>query len=94
MLRKVVLGLAVLLAALGVALLSRQLWAPGFQVLGSAALIFVCTAFERWRYRKAPAPPGARWQRTEERFADPISGEELEVQYDPVSGERRYVRRG
>jgi hypothetical protein len=93
MLRKVVLGIALLLAAVGVGLLSRQLWTPGFQVLGFATLVFVCTAFESWRYRKAPAPPGAQWQRTDEKFADPISGEEMEVQYDPVSGERRYVRR-
>jgi hypothetical protein len=94
MLRKVVLGMALLLAALGVGLLSRRIWAPGFQVLGFAALVFLCTAFESWRYRKAAPPPGTQWQPTDERFADPISGEEMEVQYDPVSGERRYVRRG
>jgi hypothetical protein len=93
MLRKLIIGIAVLLAALGVGLLSRRIWVPGFQVLGFAALLFLCTAFENWRYRKGPAPPGARWQRTDEKFADPISGEEMEVQYDPVSGERRYVRR-
>ena len=94
MLRKVVLGLALLLAALGVGLLSRHIWTPGIQVVGCAALVFLGTAFERWRYRKTPAPPGAQWQHTDEKFADPISGEEMEVQYDPVSGERRYVRRG
>jgi hypothetical protein len=92
MLRKVVLGIALLLAALGVGLVSRRIWAPGLQVLGFAVLVFLGTAFESWRYRKAP-PPGAQWQRTDEKFADPISGEEMEVQYDPVSGERRYVRR-
>ena len=94
MLRKVILGIALLLAAVGLGLLSHQVWAPGFQALGIAALVFLGTAFESWRYRKAPAPPGTQWQRTDERFADPISGEEMEVQYDPVSGERRYVRRG
>ena len=66
---------------------------PGLQILILAALLFLGTAFEAWRYRKGPGPAGARWQHTEERFADPISGEEMEVQYDPVSGERRYVRR-
>ena len=94
MLRKMVLGLALLLAAVGVGLLSRQIWTPGVQVLCLAALIFLGTAFERWRYRKAPAPPGTQWQHTDEKFADPITGAEMEVQYDPVSGERRYVRRG
>jgi hypothetical protein len=94
MLRKVILVIALLLAAVGAWLLSQQLRAPGFQALGIAALVFLGVAFENWRYRKGPGPPGAQWQRTDEKFADPISGEEMEVQYDPVSGERRYVRRG
>jgi hypothetical protein len=93
MLRKVVIGFALALAALGLWLLSQRLWGPGVQVLAVAALVFLGTAFENWRYRKGPAPHGAQWQRTDEKFADPISGEEMEVQYDPVSGERRYVRR-
>jgi hypothetical protein len=93
MLRKVVLGIALLLAAVGAWLVSRHVWAAGLQVLTVAALVFLGTAFERWRYRKGPAPAGAQWQQTGERFADPVSGEEMEVQYDPVSGERRYVRR-
>jgi hypothetical protein len=93
MLRKFVLALAVLLAMVGLWLLSRRIWAPGVQVLGIAALIFLGTAFENWRYRKDSGPSGAQWQHTDEKFADPISGEEMEVQYDPVSGERRYVRR-
>lgn len=94
MLRKVVLALALLMAAVGVGLLSRQIWTPGIQVLCCAALIFLGIAFENWRYRKAPAPPGAQWQQTDEKFADPITGVEMDVQYDPVSGERRYVKRG
>ncbi len=93
MLRRIVLGSALLLAAVGLWLLSRHLWVPGLQMLIVAALVFTGTAFERWRYRKGAAPPGAHWQHTGEKFADPISGEELEVEYDPVSGERRYVRR-
>jgi hypothetical protein len=93
MLRRVVLGFALLLAAVGMWLLTRHVWVPGLQVLIVAALVFIGTAFERWRYRKGPAPAGARWQHTGERFADPVSGEELAVEYDPVSGERRYVRR-
>jgi hypothetical protein len=93
MLRKFVLGGALLLAMVGLWLLSRRIWLPGVQLLGLAALIFLGTVFESWRYRKGLGPHGARWQRTDEKFADPISGEEMEVQYDPVSGERRYVRR-
>jgi hypothetical protein len=93
MLRKIVLALALVLLAVGLWLLSRRVWVPGLQILVIAAIVFLGTAFERWRYRKAAVPHGAQRQHTEERFADPISGEEMEVQYDPVSGERRYVRR-
>jgi multisubunit Na+/H+ antiporter MnhC subunit len=93
MLRNAVLFIALLLAAVGVWLLVQKVWVPGLQVLGLALLVFLGTAFEHWRYRTGPPPPGAQWQRTEEKFADPISGEEMEVQYDPRSGERRYVRR-
>jgi hypothetical protein len=93
MLRRIVLGLALALAALGLWLLSRRVWVPGLQMLVIAAVVFIGTAFESWRYRKGTGPRGANWQHTDEKFADPISGEELEVQYDPASGERRYVRR-
>jgi len=92
-LRKIVLGIALLLAAVGLWLLYLRVWTPGLQLLVVGALIFVGTAFESWRYRKGSGPHGARWQQTDEKFADPISGEEMDVQYDPVSGERRYVRR-
>lgn len=93
MLRKLILIGAVLLAAVGLWLLSHHVWMPGYQFLGIAVLVFCGVVFERWRYRKGPGPRDARWQRTDERFADPITGEEMEVQYDPQSGERRYVRR-
>jgi hypothetical protein len=93
MLRKIVLGIALLLAVAGLWLLCLRVWSPGLQLLIAGALIFVGTAFERWRYRTGAGPRHARWQQTAEKFADPISGEEMDVQYDPVSGERRYVRR-
>ena len=93
MLRKVVLGIAALLALVGLWLVSQRVWAPGLQVLVVAALVFLGTAFERWRYRKGAGPRGAQWQQTDEKFADPITGEEMQVQYDPVSGERRYLPR-
>jgi hypothetical protein len=93
MLRKAVLCIALLLALTGLWLLSRHIWQPGIQLLVVALLVFLGTVFENWRYRKGSGPRGAQWQPTQEKFADPISGEEMEVQYDPVSGERRYVRR-
>ena len=93
MLRKIVLVMALLLAAAGLCLLFVRVWMPGLQLLVVGMLIFVGTAFESWRYRKGSGPRSAQWQQTAEKFADPISGEEMDVQYDPVSGERRYVRR-
>jgi hypothetical protein len=93
MLRKIVLGIALLLAAAGLWLLYLRVWTPGLQLLAVGTLIFAGTAFESWRYRKGSGPDSARWQQTDEKFADPITGEEMDVQYDPVSGERRYVRR-
>ncbi|HEX3836749.1 MAG TPA: hypothetical protein VHW25_07280 [Steroidobacteraceae bacterium] len=93
MLRRIVLAIALLLAAAGLVLLLLRVWSPGVQLLLVGALVFVGTAFENWRYRKGSGPHSAHWQATEEKFADPISGEVMDVQYDPVSGERRYVRR-
>ncbi len=55
---------------------------PALQLLLLSGLIYAGTVFETWRYRKDAGPPGAQWQRTDEKFADPISGEEMEVQYD------------
>ena len=47
---------------------------------------------ERWRYKPlAQRPPGPDWQRTDERFVDPASGEPVTVFYQPATGERRYV---
>ena len=56
MLRKIVLGIALLLAAAGLWLLYRRVWTPGSQLLVAGTLIFVGTAFESWRYRKGPGP--------------------------------------
>jgi hypothetical protein len=66
MLRKIVLGIALLLAAAGLWLLHLRMWTPGLQLLVVGALIFVATALESWRYRKGPGPHGARWQQTDE----------------------------
>jgi hypothetical protein len=93
MLRRVVLFATLAVALVGLWQLSRHQWTPGLQILGFAALVFVIFAFENWRYRSGPAPRGARWQSTGEKFADPVTGEEVEVEYDPASGKRRYLHR-
>ena len=93
MLRAVVLVIAVLLAAIGAWLWSRGLTGPGIQALCVGGICALGILFERWRYKNNAPPPDARWQPTGERFTDPASGKEVEVLYDPVSGERRYVER-
>jgi hypothetical protein len=93
MLRAVVLCLGALAVAAGALLLGTGARA-GIDLIVIGAIILLGTVFERWRYRQAPPPPGARWERTAERFVDPTTGDTLEVHYDPVSGERRYLREG
>jgi hypothetical protein len=66
---------------------------PGLNALGFGLLVMVGTLFERWRYRKSALPADTQWQATGERFSDPGTGREVEVFYDPVSGERRYEER-
>ena len=91
MLRTSLLIFAALLSIGGAACLltgHAQAW-PG-TIWGTVLLLAVL--FERWRYRREASSHKRSWQSTGERFVDPESGELTEVQYDPGSGERRYVR--
>lgn len=93
MLRTLVLALGGIAVAAGALLVRAGTLGPGIYLVCIGVAIILGTAFERWRYRKA-LPAGARWERTEERFEDPATGETMEVHYDRASGERRYVRTG
>ena len=94
MLRIAVLAFAALLSAIGVFLMLKGVTGPGVQALGIGIVIILGTLFERWRYTQSGRPLNGRWQATGERFADPTTGKEVEVFYDPASGERRYVELG
>lgn len=94
MLRIAVLAFAALLSAIGVFLMLKGITGPGVQALGIGIVIILGTLFERWRYTQSGRPLNGRWQSTGERFADPTTGKEMEVFYDPSSGERRYVELG
>jgi hypothetical protein len=61
---------------------------------GVLLVVLIWFVFRTGGYKRTPldAPPGPGWQRTDERFIDPSSGEPLEVWFDPESGERAYVR--
>lgn len=77
---------AVMAARRHLAMLSLELIVGGLVLVGALA-------FERWRYKPAVKERlGPNWHRTGERFVDPTTGEPLEVYFDPVTGERRYVQ--
>jgi len=59
-----------------------------------AAVILVWLVFRNGGYKREPLsrPPGPDWTFTGERFADPGTGEMVEVWYSARSGERAYVQ--
>jgi hypothetical protein len=89
-LRRAVLGLGVLAILLGLLLLGLGMGlAGGFQLVLLGAIVVLGVALEARRYRGRVGP--GRWQATTERFVDPSTGRLMEVQFDPATGERRYV---
>ena len=89
-LRRAVLGLGVLALLVGLMLVGLGLSAAGglqLIVLGAVVLLGVTLEARRYRGRAGLG----RWEATSERFVDPSTGRLTEVQYDPSTGERRYV---
>ena len=91
MLRSVVIAVAAILTCVGVGLIACGVYVPGWQALVTGVIVLIGTLFERWRYRRIEAPSNGRWQRTDEQFIDPSTGDPVEVMFDPSTGERRYV---
>ena len=91
MLRSVVIAVAAILACIGIGLIAYGVYAPGWQVLVIGLIVLIGTLFERWRYRRIEEASNGQWQRTDERFIDPTTGDPVEVMFDPRTGERRYV---
>ena len=56
----------------------------------SGALIAGGILFERRGYHPHVSQTGGNWQRTGERFVDPTTKREVEVYYNPQTGERDY----
>ena len=79
---------AVLAAGLGCVSLAWHLAIPG-------GVLFIAMLIERGRRYKPieSRAPGPDWVETAERFADPETGKEVTVYYQPSSGERRYISR-
>ena len=91
MLRNVVIAVSAILTCVGIGLIARGVYAPGWQALVIGAIVLIATLFERWRYRRIEQASNGRWQRTDEQFIDPSTGDPVEVMFDPSTGERRYV---
>jgi hypothetical protein len=91
MLRTVVIAVAALLTCVGIGLIACGVPAPGWQALVIGVIVLIGTLFERWRYRRIEEPSNGHWQRTDEQFIDPSTGDPVEVMFDPRTGERRYV---
>ncbi len=53
-------------------------------------LIVGAILFERTGYRPRVTQTGGNWQKTGERFVDPTTKREVEVYYNPQTGERDY----
>ena len=91
MLRNVVIAISAILICVGIGLIACGVYAPGWQALLLGAIVLIGTLFECWRYRRIEEASNGRWQRTDEQFFDPTSGDPVEVMFDPRTGERRYV---
>lgn len=92
MLRRAVIAVAAatllialgLLAAGSVSTIVLGIWL-GF----SAAVALLALLFERGRY--LPSRSNGPWVPSAERFQDPSTGRWVRVEYNPRTGERRYV---
>ncbi len=91
MLRALALLLGLAMIGGGIAQLVTGQRDPGIYLMVLGAGVLAGTLFERWRYRAVLPRAAPGWQRTNERFVDPDSGEDVTVFYDPQSGQRHYV---
>jgi hypothetical protein len=90
MLRAAILMFGFGAMALGAYLCTKGVASGGVQTLLGGGVIVLGTLFERWRYKNRNASRAGDWQPTGERFVDPGTGKDVEVLYDPQSGERKY----
>jgi hypothetical protein len=92
MLRKAMIVVAVLTLVIAAGLLSTgsaSATTIGVWLAIEAVVLLLALFFERGRYR--PSVSGGPWIPTTERFQDPSSGRWIKVEYNPQTGERRYV---
>ncbi len=91
-LRNFVLICALLLTITGLVLLALG-HKSGLQLAIGAGIFSLLILGECWRYHRArPGGETGEFEATGERYRDPISGELMEVEFDPTTGARRYVK--
>lgn len=87
MLRAFIAIIAIGLLAAGAVLLFAA--HAGFPLLIMGVILLISLFFEG-RYRGSRPETGGTWQATGEKFIDPGTGQFVEVDYDPTTGERNY----
>lgn len=85
-----ILGFGLTVIGIGLWIRDKCVFNP-FLIWG--VILVIAVLFERWRYRHNEHIHDRQWQVTGEIFEDPETGQTMEVHYDPVSGERRYVKK-
>lgn len=86
----IVCAFALTIAGLVLLALGRP---PGLQLAIGAGIFTLLMCVERWRYRHARADGDGRgFETTDERYRDPATGEWMRVEFNPRTGERRYVK--
>ena len=95
MLRRVLIAYGVLcLIVAGILLAAHVTTVLVIYLAVNGLLIVGGILFERRGYRSRVDRTHGKWQPTGERFVDPTSGREVEVFYNPETGERDYRESG
>jgi len=92
MLRSGLIAVGALCVILGIAAIVSGVFHASLVFVVWGVVLVAGIVLERYRYKLiAQTPPGAGWQRTDERFEDPETGQSVTVYLQPETGERRYV---
>lgn len=93
MLRRVLIALGIAGLIGGAACILLGLWVPAIYLLVQCGVLLAALLLERWRYTRTANRGMGNWQATGERFVDPTSGRQVDVFYNPETGERDYRER-
>lgn len=69
-------------------------WPAAIELVALGAVLTLGILFERRGYHPRVDRSSGNWEETGERFVDPVTGNLIEVRYNPDTGERDYVDKG